>query len=148
MIHTELTVRAMKIAYNAHHGAVDNGGMPYILHPAHVAQQMTTEKETAAALLHDVIEDTAVTADMLIAEGIPSDVVNIVEILTKKPDEDYFSYINRVATDKTATKVKLADLLHNCDVSRLPEINENYLQRLEKYKKAIEILSLKNAVTD
>ncbi len=143
MIYTVLTKKAMQIAYSAHHGAVDHGGVPYILHPVHVAEQMADEKETAAALLHDVIEDTNITAEALIDEGIPGDVVNTVVILTKKPDEDYFTYIRRVSADPTAKKIKLADLKHNSDITRLPEITQKNRERLEKYKKAIEILSLK-----
>lgn len=141
MIYTELTKKAMQIAYNAHHGAYDKGGMPYIHHPLHLAEQMSTEEETAAALLHDVIEDSCVTADELISKGIPACVTEAVVLLTKPLDEDYPDYVRRVAENPLAKKVKLADLKHNSDISRLSDVTEADLARLEKYKKAIEILT-------
>ena len=141
MIYTELTKKAMQIAYNAHHGAYDKGGMPYIHHPLHLAEQMSTEEETAVALLHDVIEDNCVTADELISKGIPACVTEAVVLLTKPLDEDYPDYVRRVAENPLAKKVKLADLKHNSDISRLSDVTEADLARLEKYKKAIEILT-------
>ena len=141
MIYTELTKKAMQIAYNAHHGTYDKGGTPYFLHPLYLAEQMTTEEETAAALLHDVIEDTEVTAADLMNEGLPLSVINLVLLLTKQPSEDYFSYISRISENSAATRVKLADLRHNSDLSRLKQITEEDLERVEKYKKAIKILS-------
>lgn len=141
MIYTELTKKAMQIAYNAHHGAYDKGGMPYIHHPLHLAEQMSTEEETAVALLHDVIEDSCVTADELISKGIPACVTEAVVLLTKPLDEDYPDYVRRVAENPLAKKVKLADLKHNSDISRLSDVTEADLARLEKYKKAIEILT-------
>lgn len=141
MIYTELTKKAMQIAYNAHHGAYDKGGMPYIHHPLHLAEQMSTEEETAVALLHDVIEDSCVTADELISKGIPACVTEAVVLLTKPLDEDYSDYVRRVAENPLAKKVKLADLKHNSDISRLSDVTEADLARLEKYKKAIEILT-------
>ena len=63
MIYTPQTNKAMTIAYNAHHGQLDKSGVPYIFHPFHVAEQMTTEATTVTALLHDVVEDTKYTLD-------------------------------------------------------------------------------------
>ena len=140
MIYTELTRKAMKLAYDAHHGAYDKGGMPYIHHPLHLAEQMTTEEETAAALLHDVIEDTDISAEDLISMGFPPRVTEAVVLLTKPLGADYFDYVRRVAENPIAKKVKLADLMHNSDISRIPDVTETDLARLEKYKKALEIL--------
>lgn len=141
MIHTDLTKKAMEIAYNAHHGALDKGGMPYINHPVYLAEQMQTEDEAVTALLHDVIEDTDITAENLLSEGIPLHIVNAVVLLTRPADEDYFSYVRRVAENPLAKRVKLADLKHNSDISRISDITETDLARLEKYKTAIEILT-------
>ena len=140
MIYTELTKKAMQLAYNAHHGAYDKGGMPYFHHPLHLAEQMTTEEEAAAALLHDVIEDTDITAEELISHGIPLCVVEAVVLLTKPLDDNYFDYVRHVAENPIAKKVKLADLMHNSDISRISDITEADLARLKKYKKALEIL--------
>lgn len=141
MIYTSLTKKAMKIAYEAHRDAVDKGGTPYIFHPLHLAESMTTQEETAAAILHDVLEDTPLTEESLREMGIPENVIETVVVLTKSPNEDYLNYIKRVNQHPVAKKVKQADLLHNCDTTRLDCIDDECRQRLERYKKAIEILS-------
>ena len=112
MIYTPKTKKAMIIAYNAHNGQVDKSGIPYIYHPIHLAEQMDTETECIVALLHDVVEDTNVTFDEL---------------------EKNFS-------PEVARKVKLADLYHNSDPTRMENPTPKDLERKEKYRKAIEIL--------
>lgn len=141
MIYTRLTKTAMKIAFNAHKDAVDQSGIPYVFHPFHVAESMTDETETAAALLHDVIEDTDITAEDLINMGISEEVVKIVVLLSKNENDDYFEYLEKVKKNPVAAKVKKADLLHNSDLSRFDTVTEKDLERQEKYLKAIEILS-------
>ena len=81
MIYTELTIRAMNLAYTAHHGQFDKGGVPYIFHPIHLAEQMEDELSCCAALLHDVAEDTDITLEDLAAE-FPPEVVGAVRLLT------------------------------------------------------------------
>ena len=89
MIYTPLTNKAMKIAYQAHEGQVDACGIPYIFHPFHLAEQMTDEATTCAALLHDVIEDTDVTlADL--SKEFPKDIVDALNLLTHDKATDYF----------------------------------------------------------
>ena len=95
MIYTPLTKKAMRIAYYAHHGQEDKGGVPYIFHPIHLAEQMEDEITTCIALLHDVAEDTEVTIDKL-AEIFPPEVVNALKLLTHSRDVDYFDYIKAV----------------------------------------------------
>lgn len=141
MIYTSLTKKAIKIAFEAHKNAVDKGGAPYILHPIHLAEKMTDEVTTAVALLHDVVEDTDITCDELLSMGIDPYVVECVEIMTHRESEDYFDYIRRIKMNPDAVKVKLADLEHNSDLSRLETITEYDLKRLKKYKKAMEILT-------
>ncbi len=144
MIYTELTKRAMKLAYEAHHGQTDKGGLPYIFHPYHLAEQMDDEISTCAALLHDVVEDTDVTFDDLEKE-FPHEVLDVLKLLTHDEDEDYYEYVRRLKDDPVAKKIKLADIAHNSDQSRLigsdfdnPEVKA-YFEK--KYEKAIKILN-------
>ncbi|MBQ4257206.1 MAG: bifunctional (p)ppGpp synthetase/guanosine-3',5'-bis(diphosphate) 3'-pyrophosphohydrolase [Oscillospiraceae bacterium] len=141
MIYTTLTKKALNFAFRAHDGQYDRSGVPYIFHPYQVAQHAKDEISCAAALLHDVVEDTNTTLDDLIAEGFPPRVAELVDLLTRRENEAYFDYIRRLAKDPDAVKIKLADLAHNSDTSRLDSITEADLNRLEKYKKAKEILN-------
>lgn len=141
MIYTELTTAAMRIAYEAHKDAYDKSGAPYIFHPFHVAEQMTDERTTAAALLHDVLEDTELTAADLLEHGISETVVRLVETLTRRENEDYFDYIRRLKQEPDAVRVKIADLRHNSDLSRLVSVSEKDAKRNEKYAEALRILT-------
>ena len=92
-------------------------------------------------MLHDIIEDTDVTADELLAKGLSVAVVEAVEALTKKTDQNYADYLAEVKKNGLATAVKLADLKHNSDLTRLETITQKDRDREEKYRKAIEYLS-------
>lgn len=118
MIYTPMTIKAMKLAYQAHMGQVDHNDVPYIFHPYHLAEQMTDEISCTVALLHDVVEDTEVTLDDL-AKEFPSDVVAAVALLTHDKHTDYFEYVKEIKKSPIARMVKLADLNHNSDESRL-----------------------------
>lgn len=133
--------RAIAIAAMAHEGQVDKAGMPYVLHPLRMMLSVDTPEGRMAAVLHDVVEDTAVTLDQLRAEGFPEAVIEAVEALTKRDGEDYEAFILRVAPNPIARKVKLADLRDNCDLSRLAEPTEKDRQRIEKYRRAIDYLA-------
>lgn len=142
MIYTPLTIKAMGIAYAAHHGQFDKSGVPYILHPVHLAEAMEDEISCCAALLHDTVEDTDVTLEQLAAE-FPAEVVEAVRLLTHDPNTDYFDYVRRIKGNPIAMKVKLADLAHNSDATRfadvrVPEGRIGYLR--DKYTKAKAIL--------
>jgi (p)ppGpp synthase/HD superfamily hydrolase len=133
----------MKIAYDAHHGQVDYNGIPYIFHPLHLAEQMQDEVSCCAALLHDVAEDTTVTLEMLAAE-FPQEVIAVLRLLTHEKDTDYFDYVRAIKENPIARKVKLADLAHNSDQSRLSGSNltEERKARLRvKYETAWKILT-------
>ena len=142
MIYTELTNKAMKIAYSAHHGQLDYNGIPYIFHPIHLAEGMDDEISCCAALLHDVVEDTAVTMEEL-AREFPKEVIDVLKLLTHTDDTDYFDYVRSIKTNPIAVKVKLADLAHNSDQSRCVG-SDLSPQRLafwkQKYQKAMAIL--------
>ena len=140
MIYTPLTKKAILTAYNAHMGQYDRSGLPYIFHPYHLAEQMDDEYSVCAALLHDVVEDTDLTLDDLRKEGFPEEVIRAVDLLTHRDDAEYFDYVRAISADPVAVKVKLADLAHNSDASRLESISERDRARLEKYEKARQIL--------
>ena len=132
---------ALSIATQAHEGQLDKAGVDYIEHPIYVASQVDTEEEKAVALLHDVIEDSPVSAEELLQAGLPETVVTAVQVLTKEKEQDYQTYLETVKKNPLARVVKLADLKHNSDLSRLSSITEKDRERLKKYKKAIDFLS-------
>ena len=132
---------ALSIARKAHEGQLDKAGVDYIEHPIYVASQVDTEEEKAVALLHDVIEDSPVSAEGLLQAGLPETVVTAVQVLTKKKEQDYQTYLETVKKNPLARVVKLADLKHNSNLSRLSSITEKDRERLKKYKKAIDFLS-------
>jgi len=92
------------------------------------------------AVMHDIVEDTDITLDDLRNEGFSKQVVSAIECVTKREGEDYDSFIERISLNPLATKVKLADLEDNMDLSRLSDVTEKDLERVEKYKKAKEKL--------
>mgnify|MGYP000822755821 FL=1 len=139
MIYTEQTKKAMIIAYNAHHGQVDKSGVPYIFHPIHVAEQMETEEECIVALLHDTVEDTNITFEVLEKE-FSATVIEALKLLTHDESIDYFDYVRKLKSNPIAKKVKLADLYHNSDITRMENPTEKDWKRKEKYHKAILIL--------
>lgn len=141
MIYTELTKKAMIIAYQAHHGQFDKGGMPYVFHPLHLAEQMNDENTTVVALLHDVIEDTRHSFKKLKTEGFSDEIVEALLLLTHKKDRPYLDYVKRIRGNRIASVVKIADLMHNCDISRLDSIDKETLSRIEKYRQAIALLT-------
>lgn len=132
--------RAIEIAAKAHAGQVDKAGQPYVLHPLRMMLAVMTPEARMAAVLHDVVEDTAVTLEELRDEGFPAAVISAVEALTKREGEDYEAFIRRVAPNLIAREVKLADLRDNSDVSRIAEPTERDRERIRKYRRAIATL--------
>lgn len=135
---TDLTIRAAQIAAEAHAGQRDQLGMPYLCHPLAVAEQMEDELSTCVALLHDCMEDAGLSADYLTAQGMPSEVVAAVQVLSRAGDETYFQYIGRVKQNPVAKQVKIADLNHNLDPERVMKLGRPGLK--ERYEKALKIL--------
>ena len=138
MIYTKLTKEAMNIAYKAHHKQKDKGGFPYINHPFYIAEQMEDEYSTCVALLHDVVEDSSVTLNEL-SSIFPPEIIEAVSILTRKEGILYSDYINNVKKNKLAKNVKLADLAHNLDKTRLLD-NSVDINLIEKYLMAYTVL--------
>lgn len=134
----ELLMRAEEIARKAHAGQKDKAGKDYINHPLWVSAHVeggTYEK--AAALLHDVIEDTNINAQDLLDSDIPYAVVRAVEILSKEKNESYFKYIARIRKNEISKRVKIADLKHNSQLKRLKSIKIKDLLRWIKYQIAL-----------
>ncbi len=144
MIYTVLTNKALRIAYEAHQGQTDKAGLPYIFHPFHLAEQMTDEISTCVALLHDVAEDTAVSLDDL-ARTFPPEVMEPLRKLTHLRGVPYADYIIGLRDDPVASKVKMADIRHNSDMSRFAEGQtvslKDRTKLTEKYKMALALLS-------
>ena len=141
MIYTAMTKKAMKLAYEAHQGQIDKNGMPYIFHPIHLAEQMADENTTVCALLHDVVEDTPYTLADLRAMGFPPEIIDALTLLTHDKGVPYMDYVRKIKTNRIASAVKLADLRHNSDLSRLDTVDEDALKRVKKYKQAMSILT-------
>ena len=134
--------RAIAIATSAHEGQVDKAGKPYIKHPMRVMNMGKTVEEKIAGVLHDVVEDSDWTFEMLEKEGIPKDVLDALRCVTKlSEDEDYDHFIERVKTNPLAVKVKINDLKDNIDITRLGEVTEKDLARLNKYIRAYRQLT-------
>lgn len=140
MIYTPLTKKALGISFEAHKNQTDKSGIPYVYHPFHLAEQMDDQYAVCVALLHDVVEDAGVTLNDLRAEGFPEAVIEAIALMTHDDSVPYLEYVDRLKSNPLAKKVKLADLRHNSDLSRLDNIKEKDTERVEKYKKAIELL--------
>jgi (p)ppGpp synthase/HD superfamily hydrolase len=136
--------KAIAIAVKAHAGQTDKAGAPYVLHPLRLMLQMENETEMMAAVLHDVVEDGAGwTFERLAEEGIPATVIDAVDHLTKRPEDekDYNGFIRRAATNAVARRVKLADLEDNMDLGRIANPTAKDFARLAKYRAAYATLA-------
>lgn len=140
MIYTPLTKKALKLCFDAHKDQVDKSGMPYVFHPFHLAEQMTDENTTVVALLHDVVEDTDYTLDDLRAMGYPSQVVEALALMTHDKAVPYLDYVAAIKFNPIARAVKLADLRHNSDTTRLDMVDDKARERVQKYRMAIRLL--------
>ena len=136
MLYTPMTKKALCLCFEAHKEQKDKSGLPYVFHPLHLAEQMETEETTVVALLHDVVEDTGYTLADLGAMGFPKAVLDALALLTHDPSVDYMDYVRAIKANPIARTVKLADLRHNSDLTRLDTVDEKALARVEKYQKA------------
>ena len=136
--------RAIALAATAHAGQTDKAGAIYILHPLRVMLRLSSLEERMAGVLHDVMEDCGISRAHLLSEGFPVSVVDAVEALSKQivdgEEEDYDTFIRRVAMNPLATRVKLADLEDNMDLSRIPNPSDKDLRRIQKYAAAKQYL--------
>lgn len=143
MLYTPLTNRALELCFEAHKNQKDKGGIPYVFHPFHLAEQMETEEEICVALLHDVVEDTEKTLDDIVREGFPRQVTDALALLTHDDGTSYLDYVARLKNNPIAAKVKLADLRHNSTPGRLSgrKTDTTVLSRMQKYLCAQAILT-------
>ncbi len=140
MVYTALTNRVLQFIYKAHEGAVDRAGLPYVYHPLAVAADMKDEDSTVVALLHDVIEDTDYTVEDIEALGVSDEAIAALKLLTHDKEVPYMDYVEKIKQNPLAARVKIADLKHNSDLTRLSNITPADKARVEKYKKAQKIL--------
>lgn len=140
MLYTALTKKALKLCFEAHKDQTDKSGLPYVFHPFHLAEQMSDENTTLVALLHDVVEDTPYTLEDLRAMGFPAEVLEAVALMTHEKQVPYLDYVGALRSNPLARRVKLADLRHNSDLTRLDVVDDATLARAEKYRKAIALL--------
>ncbi len=130
---------ALKIATKAHMGQIDKAGKPYIEHPLKVASAFNDDERYITALLHDVVEDSEMTIDDLRTEGFEESILQAIQIITKT-DISYEEYIMKIKNNPIAREVKIEDLKHNMDLSRLNRVTNRDLKRVEKYKKSLDFL--------
>ena len=140
MIYTEMTKKALKLCFEAHKEQSDKSGIPYVFHPFHLAEQMQDEESTIVALLHDVIEDTDYTLDDLRKVGFDDSVLAAITLMTHEDGVPYMDYVEKIKTNPIARTVKLADLRHNSDMTRLEVVTPRDQERAVKYLAAIRLL--------
>ena len=135
-----MTKKAMQLCYRAHRDQVDKSGIPYVFHPIHLAEQMTDEDTTVVALLHDVVEDTHYTLEDLAAMGFSRQVLDAIGLMTHTDGVPYMDYVAKIKENPIARAVKLADLRHNSDLTRLDTVDDKAKARAQKYAQAIALL--------
>ena len=134
--------RALEIAFEAHKDQKDKNGETYLGHVLRVMNMGRTEEEKICEVLHDVVEDTEMTFDDLRNEGFSEKIINAIFCLTKESDsEDYEEFIKRIAKNPLAVNVKLNDLTDNMDITRIEYLNDNDIQRLNRYLRAYRFLT-------
>ena len=136
--------RAIAIATEAHAGQVDKAGEPYILHGLRVMLAVETTEERMAAVLHDVVEDTDWTIEGLREEGFSNEVLGAIQSVTKQDGETYQEFVRRAAIHPIGKAVKIADLLDNAALSRIPEPTDADRRRLARYRDALVVLGVKS----
>ena len=141
MIYTEMTKKALKLCFEAHKNQVDKSGMPYVFHPFHLAEQMETEDTVITALLHDVVEDTEYTIEDIKEMGFSENVISALQLLTHDPSVLYMDYVRKIKDNSVAKAVKLKDLAHNSDLTRLDYVDDKARKRVKKYQRAIALLN-------
>ena len=133
---------AIQVAFKAHEGQVDKALLPYILHPLRIMEKMDTEQLKIIAVLHDVVEDTNLSLLHLKSLGFDKEILEALDSLTRREDESYPEFIQRVKANPLAIKVKIEDIKDNLDVTRLDHLTSKDLSRIKRYHKALKELGL------
>ncbi len=138
----EQLIRAIEIAVSAHEGQLDtHNDRPYIEHPFRVMNAGHTLQEKIVGVLHDVVEDSEWTLQQLTEEGFSKEIVDGVDAMTRRDNESYDEYIQRVLKNPVAIRVKMNDLTDNMDIRRWQEVQYHDLARLQKYLEAYKLLT-------
>lgn len=137
-----LRKKAMNLCFQAHRNQTDKSGLPYVFHPFHLAEQMTDEITTVVALLHDVVEDSPYTLSDLEAMGFPAEALDAIALMTHNDNIPYLQYVAKIKRNPIARAVKLADLRHNSDLTRLDTVDARAIARVQKYAAAIRLLEV------
>lgn len=132
--------KAIRIASIAHKNQKDKNGKPYILHPLRVMLSFESYDEKIVAVLHDVIEDSNFTLKDLKEEGFSKEIIEAIDAISRREEEEYFEFIKRVITNKMASRVKLKDLADNMNISRIENPKAEDFNRIKKYKKAEKMI--------
>lgn len=132
--------KALEIAKAAHEGQVDVGGAEYINHPIEVAEHCEDEDAKIVALLHDVIEDSKVTLDDLRSQGFKDEIIEAIDIISGRSGIGYDEYLQSIKDNDLARVVKIQDLIHNSDLSRLRVVRDKDRNRVKRYEEALEFL--------
>ena len=135
-----LLIKAFFLCVIKHWKQKDKAGKRYIWHPIHVMLNVEGYNEKIVALLHDIVEDTEVTVPDLKNLKFSKEVIEAVDVITKKKDQEYFSYLKSIKDNSIAKKVKIEDLKHNSDLKRLRFVTQKDMDRFIKYKKALDYL--------
>ena len=130
---------AKALAYSRHRGQTDKAGLPYIQHPQRVAERMDTPEEAVVAWLHDTVEDTGLTVDKIKAR-FGEETARAVDAISRREDETWEDYLDRVIQNPLARKVKISDLIDNSNLSRIPHVTLKDVKRQKKYNRALFFL--------
>ncbi len=143
MLYTALTKKALALACSVHQGQTDRFGMPLGAHLIHLAGRMTDEDTVVVALLHETLERGVLTLSDLRREGFSEKIVDAVNVITYRGERQYVRFIRRVKENRIAAVVKAADLRHDTDITRMDVISDQETALLQKYERALRILSRK-----
>ncbi|HZK09441.1 MAG TPA: NUDIX domain-containing protein [Clostridia bacterium] len=128
--------KAIDIALNAHAGQLDKSGQAYVLHPLRVMLSLSDETDRVCAVLHDVVEDSDITIGDLNDMGFSREVIDTINLLTRKEYESYEDYISRVLLSDRACRVKLMDIKDNMTRTPFDKGNPSYEERTARYTRA------------
>jgi (p)ppGpp synthase/HD superfamily hydrolase len=143
MLYTALTKKALARACSVHQGQTDRFGMPVVAHLIHLAERMTDEDTVVVALLHETLERGVLTLSDLRREGFSEKIVDAVNVITYRGERQYVRFIRRLKENRIAAVVKAADLRHDTDITRMDVISDQETALLQKYERALRILSRK-----
>ncbi|MFN5854677.1 MAG: GTP pyrophosphokinase [Pseudanabaenaceae cyanobacterium] len=135
-----LLATAITIATQAHEGQTDKAGQPYIQHPLAVMARVDSPEAKIVAVLHDSLEDSNLVAQDLVDAGFTPEIVAAVQAITKRPGESYEEYLDRVMSNPLAMTVKIADVSHNMDITRIANPTDADYQRLARYEVVLQRL--------